>query len=122
MIRASIILGLLAVVIYALVARKKDAKLYKQEEADEDNGKYWDATEQGYRSKREKELDQVRKETYVEGATNIIKKEMMSFIYVENPSLVDLDSKAYSELNKLVTEHAQSLIKDVEKLKKKHKL
>jgi hypothetical protein len=122
MIRAIIILGLLAVVIYALVARKKDAKLYKQEEADEDNGKYWDATEQGYRSKREKELDQERKETYVEGATNIIKKEMMSFIYVENPSLVDLDSKGYSELNKLVTEHAQSLIKDVEKLKKKHKL
>jgi hypothetical protein len=120
MIQLLIILGLLIVLVVALNNRKKEAKLYKQEEEDEDNGKYWDATEQSYRSKREQETDNNRRETYLQGSANILKKDMMAFIYDENPELVDLDSKGFAELNKMVSEHAQSLIQDVNKIKKKY--
>lgn len=120
MIQLVIIIGLLVVLGVALANRKKEAKAYKQEEVDEDNGKYWDATEQMYRSKREKETDNSRKETYLQGSANILKKDMMAFIYEENPELVDLDSKGFAELNSVVSEHAQSLIKEVNKVKKKY--
>jgi hypothetical protein len=120
MIQLVIILGLLIVLVIALTNRKKEAKAYKQEEVDEDNGKYWDSTEQMYRSKREQETDNTRKETYMQGSANILKKEMMTFIYQENPELVDLDSKGFAELNKVVSEHAQSLIQDVNKVKRKY--
>jgi hypothetical protein len=120
MMQLVIILGLLIVLVIALTNRKKEAKAYKQEEVDEDNGKYWDPTEQMYRSKREQETDNTRKETYLQGSANILKKEMMTFIYQENPELVDLDSKGFAELNKVVSEHAQSLIQDVNKVKRKY--
>jgi hypothetical protein len=120
MIQLVIILGLLGVLAIALTNRRNEAKAYKQEEVDEDNGKYWDATEQMYRSKSEKETDNTRKETYLQGSANILKKDMMAFIYEENPELVDLDSKGFAELNKIVSEHAQSLIQEVNKVKKKY--
>jgi hypothetical protein len=120
MIQLVIILGLLVVLVIALTNRKKEANAYKNEELDEDNGKYWDATEQMYRSKREQEKDNSRKETYLQGSANILKKDMMTFIYQENPELVDLDSKGFAELNKVVSEHAQSLIQDVNKVKRKY--
>jgi DNA replication protein DnaC len=120
MIQLTIILGLLVVLVIALSNRKKEAQAYKQEEVDEDNGKYWDATEQSYRSKREQETDNNRKETYLQGSANILKKDMLAFIYNENPELVDLDSKGFAELNKVVSEHAQSLIQDVNKVKRKY--
>lgn len=120
MVQLVIILGLLVVLVIALTNRKKEAQAYKQEEVDEDNGKYWDATEQSYRSKREQETDNTRKETYMQGSANILKKDMMAFIYQENPELVDLDSKGFAELNKVVSEHAQSLIQDVGKVKRKY--
>jgi DNA replication protein DnaC len=120
MVQLTIILGLLVVLVIALNNRKRDAKAYQQEEVDEDNGKYWDATEQSYRSKREQEKDNNRKETYLQGSANILKKEMLAFIYNENPELVDLDSKGFAELNKVVSEHAQSLIQDVNKVKRKY--
>jgi hypothetical protein len=120
MMQLVIILGLLVILVIALTNRKKEAKAYKQEEVDEDNGKYWDPTEQMYRSKREQETDNTRKETYLQGSANILKKEMMTFIYQENPELVDLDSKGFAELNKVVSEHAQSLIQDVNKVKRKY--
>jgi hypothetical protein len=120
MIQLTIILGLLVVLVIALSNRKKEAKAYKQEEVDEDNGKYWDATEQSYRSKREQETDNNRKDTYLQGSANILKKDMLAFIYNENPELVDLDSKGFAELNKVVSEHAQSLIQDVSKVKRKY--
>jgi hypothetical protein len=120
MIQLTIILGLLVVLIIALTNRKKEAKAYKQEEVDEDNGKYWDATEQSYRSKREQETDSTRKEIYLQGSANMLKKDMLTFIYKENPELVDLDSKGFAELNKVVSEHAQSLIQDVNKVKRKY--
>jgi DNA replication protein DnaC len=120
MIQLTIILGLLVVLVIALTNRKKEAAAYKQEEVDEDNGKYWDATEQSYRSKREQETDNNRKEMYLQGSANILKKDMLAFIYNENPELVDLDSKGFAELNKVVSEHAQSLIQDVNKVKRKY--
>jgi hypothetical protein len=120
MIQLTIILGLLVVLVIALTNRKKEAQAYKQEEVDEDNGKYWDATEQSYRSKREQETDNNRKEIYLQGSANILKKDMLAFIYNENPELVDLDSKGFAELNKVVSEHAQSLIQDVNKVKRKY--
>jgi hypothetical protein len=120
MIQLTIILGLLVVLIMALSNRKKEANAYKQEEIDEDNGKYWDPTEQMYRSKREQETDNNRKDTYLQGSANILKKDMMAFLYDENPELVDLDSKGFIELNRVVSEHAQSLIQEVNKVKRKH--
>jgi hypothetical protein len=120
MIQLLIILGLLVVLAIALTNRRNEAKAYKQEEVDEDNGKYWDATEQMYRSKREQETDNSRKETYLQASANILKKDMMAFIYEENPELVDLDSKGFAELNKIVSDHAQSLIQEVNKVKKKY--
>jgi hypothetical protein len=120
MVQLVIILGLLVVLAIALANRRKEANAYKQEEVDEDNGKYWDPTEQMYRSKREQETDNTRKETYLQGSANILKKDIMTFIYQENPELVDLDSKGFAELNKVVTEHAQSLIQDVNKVKRKY--
>jgi alpha-galactosidase/6-phospho-beta-glucosidase family protein len=120
MMQLVIILGLLVVLVIALSNRKREAKAYKQEEADEDNGKYWDATEQSYRSKREQETDKNRKEVYLQGSANMLKKDMLAFIYNENPELIDLDSKGFAELNKVVSEHAQSLIQDVSKVKRKY--
>ena len=120
MIQFAIILILLGVLAIALLNRRKEAATYKKEEAEEEGGKYWDTTEQNYRSKQEQERDTERKEIYVQGSANLLKKEIMSFMYDENPELNDLDSKGFNELNKVVSEHAQSLINDVSKIKKKY--
>ena len=120
MIQFAIILILLGVLAIALLNRRKEAATYKKEEAEEEGGKYWDTTEQNYRSKQEQEHDTERKEIYVQGSANLLKKEIMSFMYDENPELNDLDSKGFNELNKVVSEHAQSLINDVSKIKKKY--
>jgi hypothetical protein len=120
MVQLAIILGLLVILAIALMNRKKEAKAYKREEEDEEGGKYWDASEQMYRSKREQETDSQRKEIYLQGSANLLKKDLMAFVYEENPELVDLDSKGFNELNKVVSDHAQSLINEVNKVKKKH--
>jgi FtsZ-interacting cell division protein ZipA len=115
-------IGIVALLVMALMQRKKETKVYIKEEKDEDRGKYWDTTEQDWSSKRNKEALSERRETYLNSSADILKKQIITFVYDENPDLANLDSKGFANLNNVLAKHAQAIVQDVEKIKKEFAL
>ena len=110
--------GIVALLVMALVQRKQEKKVYKKEDEDEEKGKYWDSTEQDWASKRNKETLNERRDTYLNSSADILKKQILSFVYDENPDLANLDSKGFTTLNNMLSKYAQNIVQDVEKIKK----
>jgi FtsZ-interacting cell division protein ZipA len=110
--------GIIALLAMALMHRNKEKKVYVIDENDEERGKYWDAHEQGWSSKKERGRIQERRDTYLETTADMLKKQLITFVYDENPDLANLDSKGFANLNNALSRHAQIIVQDVEKIKK----
>lgn len=111
-------IGIIALLAMALMQRNRDKKVYVQEENEEERGKYWDTEEQGWSSKKERSRLQERRDTYLQTTADMLKKQLTTFVYDENPDLANLDSKGFANLNNALAKHAQTIIYDVEKIKK----
>lgn len=109
------IIGLL---FLAVKNRKKEKKEWIKEERDEERGKYWDNSEQDWSSKKEQERFQERREIYQDASVKLLKKQIMTFVYDENPDLVDLDTKGFNQLDAIIAQNAQNILREVEKIKK----
>lgn len=111
-------IGIIALLAMALMQRNRDKKVYVQEENEEERGKYWDTDEQGWSSKKERSRLEERRDSYLQTTADMLKKQLTTFVYDENPDLADLDSKGFANLNNALAKHAQTIIYDVEKIKK----
>ncbi len=111
-------IGIIALLAMALMQRKSDKKEYVKEENDEERGKYWNSDEQGWSSKKENARIQERRDTYMQTTADMLKKQITTFVYEENPDLANLDSKGFANLNSALAKHAQSILQDIEKIKK----
>jgi FtsZ-interacting cell division protein ZipA len=110
--------GIIALLAMALMQRKKEKKEYVKDENEEERGKYWDADEQGWSSKRERSRIQERQDNYKQTTVDMLKKQLITFVYDENPDLANLDSKGFTNLNNTLARHAQTIVQDIEKIKK----
>ena len=110
--------GIVALLVMALMQRKQENKVYKKDDDDEERGKYWDAKEQGWSSKRDKETLTERRDSYLQSSADILKKQIITFVYDENPDLANLESKGFTTLNNMLSKHALTTIQDIEKIKK----
>ena len=110
--------GIIALLAMALMQRKSEKTAYIQEEKDEDRGKFWDTDEQGWSSKKERSKMQDRRDTYLQTTVDMLKKQLTTFVYDENPDLSNLDSKGFANLNNALAKHAQNIVEDIEKIKK----
>jgi hypothetical protein len=111
-------IGIIALLAMALMQRKQEKKANIKEENDEERGKYWDADEQGWSSKKERSRIQERRDTYLQSSADLLKKQIITYVYDENPSLTNLDSKGFSNLNSVLARHSEMIIQDVEKIRK----
>ena len=109
--------GIVLLLAMALTNRNKEKKEYVRDENDEEQGKYWDKTEQGWSSKKEAQRLQERRDSYLQTSADILKKQIMVFVYDENPDLANLDSRGFSNLNSTVSQYALTIVQDIEKIK-----
>ena len=109
--------GIVLLLEMALTNRNKEKKEYVRDENDEEQGKHWDKTEQGWSSKKEAQRLQERRDSYLQTSADILKKQIMVFVYDENPDLANLDSRGFSNLNSTVSRYALTIVQDIEKIK-----
>jgi flagellar biosynthesis/type III secretory pathway M-ring protein FliF/YscJ len=111
--------ALILLLVVALMNRKKEKKEWVKEERDEERGKYWENDEQGWTSPKEQARMQERKEAYQNTTAEMMKKRVMDFLYEQHPDLADLDSAGFKQLNTIIEQHANALLKDIDALRKR---
>ena len=115
-----IVFALLILVTLAigLVQRRRARRDLVREEVEEEQGKYWDAGEQVWHSKRQKADLKARQEAFLHGTADLLAKQIFAFLFVEFPKLAQWSPEQTDDLKKRIGKTALAFLRDVKHFSK----
>lgn len=101
-----------------LIQRRRKDRDWVQEERAEERGKYWDAGEQSWTSKRQQAELAERREAFLEGTTDLLTKQILALLLVECPALArDAQGRPAAAFQQHVEKNAAALLRDVRRFR-----
>lgn len=101
-----------------LIQRRRKDRDWVQEERAEERGKYWDAGEQSWTSKRQQAELAERREAFLEGTADLLTKQILAFLIAECPTLGrDANGRPVATVQQHVEKNAAALLRDVRRFR-----